>query len=306
MMTLALLFSACMGADVLPALAPPQAEIAVSLEDAKVASGEPAVVQVQTIGAEGWSFEPVIPYADGLEVELLSEDGPSVVDDRTVHTRRYTLTGSDGSYVIATTEGQARGPGEQTRDFEVTPLFVDIGVTGPTGGPMDGLAEAPLVEPLPIERYIALAGLLVVLALALWWWNRRRRRGALAPPPPVPPHILAQGAWAEARSTIDDDHPLAVRLSMILREYIEARAGIPASKATTAEIWDSLSGVGIDGRPMTDALRGHIAQILDATDRLKFAREGGGEEFFNALDQHFQTIINQTRPTAPQAEVDDA
>jgi len=124
--------------------------------------------------------------------------------------------------------------------------------------------------------------------------------------PVVPPHILAQGAWADARATIEGDHPLAVRLSMILREYIEARAGIPASKATSAEIWEALAYTGIDGRPITESLRGHIAQILDATDRLKFARQGGGDAFFTALDQHFQTIINQTRPLPEALEAVDA
>ena len=93
---------------------------------------------------------------------------------------------------------------------------------------------------------------------------------------------------------------------MILREYIEACAGIPASKATTAEIWEGLAIAGIDGRPITDSLRGHIAQILDATDRLKFAREGGGDGFFQSLDKHFQTIINETRPRPPADESDDA
>jgi len=305
MISLWLLLLACFNADVLPALAPPQAEVSVLLESAEVASGKSAVVQVRTLGADGWSFEPVIPYAEGLEVELLSEEGPSTVDERTVYTRRYALTGADGSYVIATTEGRATGPGEQTRDFEVTPLFVDIGVEGPTGGPMDGFAARPVVKSPSMDRYIW--GLVAVtLALALAWWLHRRRQRQVVEVPPVPPHILAQGAWADARSTIEGDHPLAVRLSMILREYIEARAGIPASKATSAEIWDALAHTGIDGRPMTESLRGHIAQILDATDRLKFARQGGGEDFFAALDQHFQTIINQTRPLPEALESDDA
>ena len=300
-----LMLLACFNADVLPALAPPQAEVSVLLESAEVASGKPAVVQIRTLGAYGWSFEPVIPYAEGLEVELLSEAGPSIVGERTVHTRRYALTGVDGSYVIATTEGRAVGPGEQTRDFEVTPLFVDIGVEGPTGGPMDGFAARPAVETPSIDRYIW-GGLAITVALALAWWLYRRRQRQGVEVPVVPPHILAQGAWADARATIEGDHPLAVRLSMILREYIEDRAGIPASKATSAEIWEALAYTGIDGRPITESLRGHIAQILDATDRLKFARQGGGDAFFTALDQHFQTIINQTRPLPEALEAVDA
>ena len=295
-MMVALMLLSCMGTDVLPALAPPKAEVGVTVESAAVASGEPIVVEIQALASSGWEIEAGVPFAEGLSVELLGEDGPTVVDDRTVVTRRYGLSGPDGSYVIGSTEGQGRGPDDQTRSFEAVPVFVDIGVDGPDGGPMDGFAVPPPPPERPTAIYVAAAlGLAALLALALWW-RRRRARLLSVLPPPVPPHIVAQGAWADARGTISDDHPLAVRLSMILREYLEARSGIPASKATTAEIWESMERMGIDGRPLHADLRSHFAQILDATDRLKFARQGGGEAFFSDLDGHFQAIINQTRP----------
>lgn len=295
-MMLLLTLLGCLGADVLPALAPSKAEVEVSVESAAVGSGETVVVQIQALASSGWSVEAGIPFADGLEVELLSEEGPIVVDERTLVTRRYGMSGPDGSYVIGTTEGQGRGPNDQTRSFESVPVFVDIGVDGPVGGPMDGFASAPPPPPSRTGLYAAIAlGLALLLALGLWWRRRRAQRSTIQPPP-VPAHIVAQGAWADARGTIADDHPLAVRLSMILREYLEARSGIPASKATTAEIWGSMERMGIDGRPLHGDLRNHFARILDATDRLKFARQGGGQAFFSDLDIHFQAIINKTRP----------
>ncbi len=294
----------CGGGDVLPALAPPQADVEVVLVEAKVPSGDPAMVTVRTTAAEGWSFETIVPYAENLEVSLVAETGPATVNDRQVVTRQYAMSGPDGSYVIATTEGEATGPGGQSRTFESVPLFVDIGVEGPTGGPMDGFATTPPPEPTP-WRAIVLSALAaaVVLGLLLWWRRRRGQRESVAPPP-VPPHIVAQGAWADARATIKDEHAQAVRLSMVLREYLEARTGIPASKATTTEIWDALSRTGVDGRPINDALKGHIAQILDATDRLKFARVGGGASFFQELDAHFGVIMQVTRPVTTEESTD--
>ena len=294
----------CGSGDVLPALAPPQAAVDVWLMDANVASGEPAMVTVQTTGAEGWTFQPIIPFAENLEVSLVAESGPSAVNDRQVTLQQYAMTGPDGSYVIGTTEGEATGPGGQTRTFESVPLFVDIGVEGPTGGPMDGFAAAPPPKPTP-WRAISMAILAATVLAALWlWWRRRQRLRSAAVPPPVPPHILAQGAWADARATIQDEHALAVRLSMVLREYLEARTGIPASKATTIEIWEALARTGVNGRPIDEALKGHIAQILDATDRLKFARVGGGSAFFQSLDQHFGVIIQVTRPVETEGAAD--
>ena len=304
MMVLFFAVLGCINTDVLPALSPSLTEVSVTLDSAAVASGAPVVVEISALTAEGWTVQAGVPFSEGLEVELLSEEGPTVVDERQLMRRRFKLTGPDGSYVIGTTETHAQGPEEQERDIESPPLFVDIGVTGPSGGPMDGFAHTPPPPPDKTRRYAMIAAaVLAALGLLLWWRRRRARRGAQAPPP-VPAHILAQGAWADARATISADHPLAVRLSMVLREYLEARSGYPASKATTAEIWTAMERVGIDGRPLGPELRQSIAQILDATDRLKFARLGGGGDFFDELDKHFGMIINHTRPVP--AEADDA
>ena len=300
-----LLLLACTGGDVLEALSPPLAEVRVEAEASKVGSGEPVIIEIEALAADGWSIQAGVPMVDGLEVELVETEGPSMVDDRSVQTWRYALTGPDGSYVVATTEGQATGPGEQTRAFEPSPLFVDIGVDGPVGGEMDGFADVPPPEPPPY-KWMAAAAAAVLAFLGLLWGLLRWLKGRAKPEaPPIPAHIVAQGAWADARATVDDDHALALQLSMILREYIEAVTPIPATAATTMEISEGLCRTGFNGRPLTDDDRVPVEKILDATDRLKFAREGGGDAFFEELDRHFETVINASRPR-PQAGVHDA
>ena len=280
------------GTDVLPVLAPPQAEVTVEAVEAKVAAGEPILVEVKSWAAEGWEVHPGVPYAEGLTVELVSEEGPIQTDGRAVRTWVYGLTGDKGSYVIATSTGHATGPGDQEREFEIQPIFADVGVPGPNGGPMAGLADVPEEPPPPWGWIIASALFTVLLGLIWRWWRRRPK----TLPPPIPPHIVAQGAWADARAQIEEDHPLALALSMVLRVYIEARCGFPATAGTTNEIIKGIEKTGFDSQPLgiDDGLR--IGRILDATDRLKFAREGGGEEFFTSLDRDFEALINATRP----------
>lgn len=305
MMVWLLVVMACGPSDVLDALAPPQAEVRVETEAAKVGSGEPIVIEVAAWSAEGWTVQAGIPVADGLTVEMIEQRAPAVVDDRTVQVTRYALTGPDGSYVVGTTEGHAAGPSDQSRSFEASPIFVDIGVDGPVGGAMDGFAEAPPPAPPPYRWIAAAVAAALTLLAVVWWAVRRIRSRALAPAPAVPPHIVAQGAWADARSTITDDHALALRLSMVLREYLEAITPIAATAATTMEIADRLRRDGFDGRPLSSDERVPVERILDSTDRLKFAREGGGEAFFDALDRDFETVINASRPRA-EAEGSDA
>jgi len=287
---------ACLGADILPALAPPQAEVTVVALDSKVESGEPILVAVKSWASSGWDVQAGIPFAEGLETELVAEEGPVQVDGRDVRTWKYALSGPDGSYVVGVTEGEGRGPEDQERTFEPSPLFVDIGVKGPTGGPMDGFATAPPPKPPPY-RWMAITAAVVLAIIALIWGVRRwlRNRPTVLPPP-IPAHIVAQKAWSNARSQITEDHALALRLSMILREYLEARTGVPATKGTTNEILKHLEHHGLDGVSFDIDARMRVQRILDATDRLKFAREGGGDAFFASLDKDFEGIINATRP----------
>jgi len=149
---------------------------------------------------------------------------------------------------------------------------------------------------------MALAACIVLLIIGLVWGARRwlRSRPTILPPP-IPAHIIAQGAWSDARAQVQEDHPLAMRLSMILREYIESRTGVPATKGTTNEILQHLEHHGFDGESFDIEARMRVQRILDATDRLKFAREGGGEGFFDSLDGDFEGIINATRPREPGA-----
>ena len=118
-------------------------------------------------------------------------------------------------------------------------------------------------------------------------------------PPPLPPHVLAERAWAEALAAGMDDHALAVALSMVLRAYLEGRGGFPATAGTTTEILGHLEKGGFGDRTLGIDDRMRRARILDATDRLKFAREGGGENFFAALDADFRAVLQATRPSAP-------
>ena len=303
MMPWLLALLACADSGVLSALAPPQAEVRIEVQEAKVGSGEAVIIDIETWSANGWAVQAGVPVAEGLTVELVEQSEPVVVDDRTVRVMRYALSGPDGSYVIATTEGEATGPGDQQRSFNPPPIFADIGVDGPVGGPMDGFAATPEPTPPPYAwiagAVAALLALVIAVVLFVRWLRHRERPAA----PITPPHIVAQGDWAEARSTIDDDHRLALRLSMILRVYIEAVTPIPATAATAGEIGEGLRRHGFDGRAMSDEDRIPVERILDSTDRLKFAREGGGQAFFDELDRHFASVIAASRPRpAPEAD----
>lgn len=288
---LILALSGCSGGGALDALAPPEVDLVARVEASKVDKDQPVHLEIRGTASEGWTLTPGQLEAEGLQVDAKPVEGPALSGQQQVWIWRYDLSGPPGSYVIEPGGAKADGPGDQHRDIETPPIFVDIGVAGPTGGPMAELEELPPPEPPP-WGLIAAGAALAVAALAALVWYIRRPRAVAPPPPPDPPHVLAQRAWEKARLSGLDDHSLALELSRVLRVYVEAITAFPATARTSREI---LRALETEAR-LDLSLRVRAGHILDATDRLKFAREGGGEAFFKALDEDFLAILEATRP----------
>jgi hypothetical protein len=289
-LTLLTLLTAC-GDRALPPLAPPPVDLLAVVEDKQVGSGEPVKVALQTWQSEGWSISAPPATAEGLTARAEGSDPPTRVGERDLRVDHTRFEGPDGSYVIAFPPVTATGPGGQTREITLPPVFVDIGVTGPQGGDMADFEAAPPPAPPPWGLIAAGCGaaLLVTVGIAYAWWVRSRRPAPVAVPDP--PALIAARAWAHARATGLDDHSLAVALSRIFREYLSAASGWPATTRTTREILAYLEANSL--LDLTHRLR--AGQILDATDRLKFAREGGGARFFEEMDEDFAAILEATR-----------
>jgi len=311
MKAILVLLLACGGGDVLPALAPPEAEVVLRVVDKKVGEGEPVVVEVEAISAQDWSMQVGAPSAEGLERTLVETEGPMQVGERSLTRRRYHLTGAPGSYIVTLGPSGAAGPSDQNREFSPPPVFVDIGVAGPSGGSMVGLEGPPADTSRHWTFWAAIAAAVAAVAGLLFWIFRRFRSRKTVPPevPPDPPHVIALRDWGEGRKQghqgLLDDPALALELSWVLRVYLEAICAWPATARTTREILGFLEREGAGARRLDVTDRMRTGRILDATDRLKFAREGGGEPFFVALDEDFHAVIRATRPLA-MSEVADA
>ena len=296
-MTLLWLFLACADAP-LSTLAPPPVDVQLRVSEARIESGASIALEARIWTSDGWSLEPGGISAEGLTVTQTGSDEPVWTGERQVQVLRYDLSGPDGSYVIASDVGHATGPGEQTREVTPSPIFVDIGVDGPSGGDIADFLDAPASPTTPWGRIaVATSLLLVLMGIAIWAW-RRRHRAALLPAPSLPADVIARSAWREARKTVQDDYDLATALSMIFREYLSAIGGSSATSRTSREIRMHFEETGM--LKVTD--RARVQRLLEATDRLKFAREGGGRAFFDALEDDFQAILTATRSVFDSSE----
>jgi hypothetical protein len=96
-----------------------------------------------------------------------------------------------------------------------------------------------------IWPYIWAALAVLGIAFLAWWWQRRKKRlaalaaGIIPGVPVIPAEETARAALDELASSglaETDVKVFYIRLSDILRRYIEAKFGIPAMDRTTAEL----------------------------------------------------------------------
>jgi hypothetical protein len=134
-------------------------------------------------------------------------------------------------------------------------------------GELEARPPAP-PEPLPLGRafWWTLAALSVLTAGAAFLARRRHASRAAAAPPRSPRDELDASLAAAAREpAAEAGHVL---LSLALRRFLGRKLGFPAAESTTAEIRRQLRG-----RRCSPGLEARAHEVLQACDRVKFARE---------------------------------
>ncbi len=163
--------------------------------------------------------------------------------------------------------------------------------------------KGPLAIPFAVVTLLPwIAALLAVAAAAAWLYRRYRRQStpdALVPAlPPRPAHEVAREALdaLEAAGLLErgEIKTWHIRLSDILRMYIEGRFGVDAMEMTTGEV--------LDGLLRTDADRGAVADVrrlLDRCDLVKFAKLRPAVPECRELFPLARRVVDVTTPVEP-------
>lgn len=233
--------------------------------------GDPVSVRLSVSHAPGWAVQ----WPDSLDAtpfEVLSYDATAPAEARLV-LASFEL----GDLEVPSLRIPLSGP-EGAADTLLTDPF-RIGVVSV------GLDESGDIRDIKGPLSIARSWWGVVLWAALaaaaagggfYAWRRRRSRPALArpgppPPPPRPHHVVALEALAELESSrlleqgrVKEYH---VRVSEIVRAYVEGQLEVPALEMTTGEVVDGLRSAAL-GAPLCDRFR----SFLERCDLVKFAK----------------------------------
>lgn len=152
------------------------------------------------------------------------------------------------------------------------PIAIEVASVLPQGEQQPELKEIaePVDMPAPWWPWIAGGIALAALAAGLLWWRRRKHLERDAIPPPSPHEIayaeldklLALGLLEKGEAKL-----FYLRLSNVLRHYIEARFGLRAPEQTTEEFLAELQR----SQPFAPKHNESLQAFLEHCDLVKFA-----------------------------------
>lgn len=156
----------------------------------------------------------------------------------------------------------------------------DPGSAPPAGVQIRDIAPPVDVFPYPMWQVILVAAVALILLGLLIWWIARLIKNRPTPPPPSP-RALALRSLEELRAKVNQLEPYAfsIAVSDVLRHFADGQFGLRAEKQTSPEFLASISQFDA----LTEDDRRLLADFLEQSDMIKFARIGGSEETNRAL-----------------------
>ena len=246
----------------------------------------------------------------GLRIIDAGEQGPKLVDTRTVHTKWYKLQPDIvGSYIIPPlTVSYADQKGAQ-KELQSPQIFIEVKSVlkdKQAGAATDIIDIKPLQDvPRPLGPLLMYGGAALLFFLAagaaLWLYLRRKKKLAAAPAKPA--HLLA---FEELEQLTRDQliekgivREYYFRLSEIFRRYIERRFHIPAVERTTEELVPDI----LNRTEFGSAVKAETREILRYADLVKFARFSPDK---NTTDNEYRKVVHVIEETKEMPAPDNA
>ena len=248
----------------------------VSVDRTEVLIGEPIRYVMTLKHPKGMEVEfPSSVDAFGeFTIEQLGSTSPRKAGEIVTEERWYQLAiFTSGEHTIPEPVGTYRRDGE-SHEVRGQPVAILVRSLLPGDWQLLDIREA---KPLLVRRrsgwpWLAIAWLaLLSVAAGVIWWKRRRR-----PPEPVAPPRLPHELALEAMERLRQDELLThaqyeefyVRLSDIVRAYVEARFGLRAPEMTTEEFLQQ----ALESRELSFDHRVLLQDFLTRCDLVKFAQ----------------------------------
>ena len=265
-----------------------------------VARDESTQVRLPSLGAN----------LGGFEIRDFNVRKPVKKDGKIVERVDYLISTFDtGDFVIPPVMIQYRTPPDTVwHELRSQPIKIHVASLNPDQAGDIRDIKPPLSIPFDWMRVVRVALLVLVALVAAafgFYFVRKRRRGeALFPARQKPPRPAHEVALEELDQLFHSDllergeiKLFHIRISEIIRRYIEGRFGVPALDMTSAEILASLRDGVLD-----DEERETLRAFLEGCDLVKFAKYVPTKEEIDATIDRAYTFVKSTQPVQTQEE----
>ncbi len=276
-------------------------DVKLRVSATEITASDRVLVEIEAVAPEGEEID-FPQFEDKLgEFQVVDSrrSSPRLVDEgRVLVKQSYELEPflpGDYSLPVLTIE---HGPAATRATLETEEIPIKVASVLPEEEAEPDIKEiAPPVElpGTPPWVYGAIAlGLLALAAGAYFLWKRRRKAEEEAIPP-VPPH---EQAYEELEKLLREDllaqgqvKLFYLRLSNILRHYIEGRFGLHAPEHTTEEFLIDLRA----GDDFSEEQKALLRRFLEHCDLVKFAKhDPTGTEIDQSVDA-CRNFIDETK-----------
>jgi len=242
-------------------------------------------------------------------VEASGVEAPRTDDGITTEARWYRLTCYwAGTHTIPEMAVTFKTDDGETHEARAQAVTITVKSLLPSDWERQDIREAKPLVPVRSAWWWLYGWLMIIGGIVgVWWWRRQQKRVNVPSVPPRPPHEVAFEALSNLRQ---EDLPgrnryeeYYIRLSGIVRTYIEARFGMKAPEMTTEEflqIVSSAQTLSLDHRRL-------LQGFLERCDLVKFARyeppRSEADEAFEAAHRFIQDTVPSPEPAAANQRV---
>ncbi|MGQ9853468.1 MAG: hypothetical protein ACUVTG_08725 [Candidatus Oleimicrobiaceae bacterium] len=245
-----------------------------------------------------YKVEDVSPVVSNLEpVATASANRVGEADGRPYAVRQYDFTYRPQSLGMAYVEAMVVNYQEVAtgqRRSVITPRL-EVRVVDPV--------PEPGRRRLPVLWVVVGVVLGAVAGLSFWAAKerqvQRRRQQEAQQVIPLEEQLLQElRQWVDIRSPVVDAKESSARLSRLLRRYLGEKYGVRALEATTDQLVDELTRVGVEQRLVEE-----VGAILRQCDVLKFAGPNAGDpatvqRLYTLVEDILQRNLRTAAPTA--------
>ncbi len=283
-------------------------DLATTADPASTTIGTPFRYTLTVTADRG--VEVTIPTLEGVlgdfQVVDFGAAAPGEQNGRVVHERWFTLvTYTPGELQVPGPTVQYLAANGEWQSLAAPDAAVQVESLLPAPDASPGAALRDIKPPVAVARdytpLVWIAAAAAVLGGLIWWLLRRRRRPSVVRvPAPRPAHELALEALTHLRDErlveAGRHEVFYVRLSAIVREYVEARFRLRAPEMTSEEFLQAAQRNAQLGAPQ----RSLLGQFLGEADLVKFARHtptaNDAERAFEAA----RDFVHSTTPQVPR------